>query len=85
MRSILGFLIIFSLTLFSQDEEIVVMAERGWVFTPSVDNLIEEDISRINAHHFKELMNLSAVQKQLHLPWKRLLAFSHWPNSFLSK
>ena len=53
MRYVLGFLIIFSFSIFSQEEEIIVIAERGWVFTPSVDNLAEEDISEINAHHFK--------------------------------
>ena len=60
MRCVLGFLIILSLSIFSQEEEIIVIAERGWVFTPSVDNLSEEDISEINAHHFKELLNLSS-------------------------
>ena len=60
MRCALGFLIILSLSIFSQEEEIIVIAERGWVFTPSVDNLSEEDISEINAHHFKELLNLSS-------------------------
>ena len=60
MRYVVGFLIILSLPIFSQDEEIVVIADRGWVFTPSVDNLSEEDISEINAHHFKELLNLSS-------------------------
>ena len=44
MRCVLGFLIILSLSIFSQEEEIIVIAERGWVFTPSVDNLSEEDI-----------------------------------------
>ena len=60
MRCVLGFLIILSLSIFSQEEEIIVIAERGWVFTPSVDNLSEEDIGEINAHHFKELLNLSS-------------------------
>ena len=60
MRCVLGFLIILSFSIFSQEEEIIVIAERGWVFTPSVDNLAEEDISEINAHHFKELLNLSS-------------------------
>ena len=60
MRSVLGFLIILSFSIFSQEEEIIVIAERGWVFTPSVSNLAEEDISEINAHHFKELLNLSS-------------------------
>ena len=60
MKCVLGFLIILSLSIFSQEEEIIVIAERGWVFTPSVDNLSEEDISEINAHHFKELLNLSS-------------------------
>ncbi len=60
MRCVLGFLIILSLSIFSQEEEIIVIAERGWVFTPSVDNLSEEDISEINSHHFKELLNLSS-------------------------
>ena len=60
MRCVLGFLIILSLSIFSQEEEIIVIAERGWVFTPSVDNLAEEDISEIDAHHFKELLNLSS-------------------------
>ena len=43
MRYVLGFLIVFSLLVFSQDEEIVVISERGWVFTPSVNTLIDED------------------------------------------
>ena len=60
MKCVLGFLIILSLSIFSQEEKIIVIAERGWVFTPSVDNLSEEDISEINAHHFKELLNLSS-------------------------
>ena len=60
MRCVLGFLTILSLSIFSQEEEIIVIAERGWVFTPSVDNLSEEDIGEINAHHFKELLNLSS-------------------------
>ena len=60
MRCVLGFLIILSFSIFSQEEEIIVIAERGWVFTPSVDNLSEEDIGEINAHHFKELLNLSS-------------------------
>ena len=50
MRCVLGFLTILSLSIFSQEEEIIVIAERGWVFTPSVDNLSEEDINEINAH-----------------------------------
>ena len=60
MKCVLGFLIIFSLSIFSQEEKIIVIAERGWVFTPSVDNLSEKDIGEINAHHFKELLNLSS-------------------------
>ena len=60
MKYVVGFLIIISFSIFSQEEEIVVISERGWVFTPSVDNLKEEDISEINAHHFKELFNLSS-------------------------
>ena len=60
MKCVLGFLIILSLSIFSQEEKIIVIAERGWVFTPSVDNLSEDDISEINAHHFKELLNLSS-------------------------
>ena len=76
MRCVVGFLIIFSLSIFSQEEEIIVIAERGWVFTPSVDNLSEEDIGEINAHHFKELLRRPIEKRRMNHYYSNMLRAS---------
>ena len=61
MRHVFALLfILFPINLLSEIEESLIVTESNWFFLPSIDEIKQEEIEFYNAHHFKELLNLSS-------------------------
>ena len=61
MRHVFALLFfLFSINLLSEIEESLIVTESNWFFLPSIDEIKQEEIEFYNAHHFKELLNLSS-------------------------